>query len=95
MVEVYYHICKLLGRVQAEIRVASFLTNMPVKLVSLNKSLMFKAGELKCSHSNILSYNDCLIVAYDLNRKITLHTLEKIFKNSFLILKLKNISFSK
>jgi len=93
LVELYYHICKLLGKGPAEVRVASFLNNIPFKLVSLNKTLVFKAGELKCSHSKILSYNDSLIVAYALNKKITLHTTEKNLHQTFPDLKVKEYVF--
>ena len=93
LVEVYYHICKLLGKTQAEVRVASFLSHIPVKLISLNRSLVFKAGELKCSYSKILSYNDCLIIAHVLNRKITLHTTEKNLQKFFPHIKVKEYTF--
>lgn len=93
LIEAYYHICRLLGNIAAETRIASFINNYPVKLVYLNSSLVFKAGELKCKHSNILSYNDCIIIAYALNKRIFLHTTEKNFHTIFPTLKLKEYRF--
>lgn len=93
LIEAYYHMCKLLGKVGAEIRIASFVDNYPVILVNINKSLVFKAGELKCKYSHILSYNDCLIIAYALNKKIMLHTIDKGLGNILPTLKLKEYIF--
>ncbi len=93
LIEAYYYICRLLGNIAAEIRIASFINNYPVKLVNLNSSLVLKAGELKCKHSNILSYNDCIIIAYALNKKIFLHTTKKNLHKILPTLKLKEYSF--
>jgi predicted nucleic acid-binding protein len=93
LVEVYYQICRLSGQDAAEARVASFLHNYPVRLVNLNKSLIFKAGKMKCQHSNILSYIDCLAIAFSLNKKITLHTTEKNLGEIFPDLKLEEYYF--
>ncbi|TFF88527.1 MAG: type II toxin-antitoxin system VapC family toxin [Promethearchaeota archaeon] len=93
LVEAYYHMCKFLGKIGAETRIASFIEKYPVNLVNLNKSLIFKAGELKCQYSNSLSYNDCIIIAYALNKKITIHTTEKGLNKLFPTLKLKEYLF--
>lgn len=77
LAEVYFHICKVSGKTAAEVRVATFLSTYPVKLVPLNKSLVFKAGELKCQYPGVLSYVDCLVIALALNHKLTIHTTEK------------------
>jgi PIN domain nuclease of toxin-antitoxin system len=93
LVEIYYQICRLSRQDAAEAHVASFLHNYPVRLVNLNKSLIFKAGKMKCQHSNILSYFDCLAIAFSLNKKITLHTTEKNVGEIFPDLKLEEYFF--
>ncbi|MHA1104743.1 MAG: PIN domain-containing protein [Promethearchaeota archaeon] len=75
--EAFFQICKLRGKVEAEITIATFLNTYPIKLINLNQSLIIKAGLLKCQHYNELSYNDCFAVAYALNKKLTFHTTEK------------------
>lgn len=91
--EVYYHICKENGKQAAEVRVASFLNKYPVKVVNLNQSLVLKAGDLKCSYSKVLSYNDCFAISYALNKKFTFHTTEKSLKKILPTLKLKTYDF--
>ncbi len=93
LIEAYYRISKLIGLVGADTRIASFIENYPIKLVNLNKSLVFKAGELKSKYSHILSYNDCIIIAYALNKKIEMHTTEKDLHNILPTLKLKEYQF--
>jgi len=75
--EAFFQICKLRGKADAEITIATFLNTYPIKLINLNQSLIIKAGLLKCQHYNELSYNDCFTVAYALNKKLTFHTTEK------------------
>jgi len=75
--EAFFQICKLRGKADAEITIATFLNTYPIKLINLNQSLIIKAGLLKCQHYNELSYNDCFAVAYALNKKLTFHTTEK------------------
>jgi len=75
--EAFFQICKLRGKIDAEITIATFLNTYPIKLINLNQSLIIKAGLLKCQHYNELSYNDCFAVAYALNKKLTFHTTEK------------------
>jgi predicted nucleic acid-binding protein len=91
--EVFFHICNLNGKVSAENIVANFLNTYPIKLVNLNQSLIIKAGILKCQHYNILSYNDCFIISYCLNKKCILHTTEKHLKENILSLRLKLYTF--
>ena len=75
--EAFFQICRLRGKVDAEITIATFLNTYPIKLINLNQSLIIKAGLLKCQHYDELSYNDCFAVAYALNKKLTFHTTEK------------------
>lgn len=93
IVEVYYHMSKILGKIGAETRIASFFNNYPIKLIHLNKSLVLKAGELKSEYPNILSYNDCMIIAFSLNNKITLHTTEKNLHKILPNLRVKEYNF--
>lgn len=91
--EAFYHICKLIGKVAAEVKIGSFLNSYPVKVVNLNQSLIIKAGLLKCQHSKVLSYNDCISIAYALNKKYVFHTTEKGLGKILPNLKLKTYSF--
>jgi predicted nucleic acid-binding protein len=93
IVEVFYHICKLKGKANAETMIATFLKTYPIKIVNLNQSLIFKAGILKCQHRAELSYNDCYAIAFSLNKKITFHTTEKSLSKILPTLKLKTYRF--
>lgn len=93
LVEAFYHICVLKGRASAETMIATLLKRYPIRIVNLNHSLIFKAGNLKCQHRNVLSYNDCYAIAFSLNKKITFHTTEKNLGNLLPILKLKTYVF--
>ena len=77
IIEVFKHLCILKGKVHAENTITSFINSYPVNLVDLDESLILKAGALKCQFQTKLSYNDCMVVAYSLNKKFTLHTTEK------------------
>ena len=91
--EVFYHICKKMGKQAAAVRVASFLNRHPIKVIPLNQSLILKAGELKCKHAQQLSYNDCFAISYALNKKLTFHTTEKELNKILPTLKLKTYMF--
>ncbi len=93
IVEAFYHICKLRGKIIAETIIATFLNTYPLKIVNLNQSLIFKAGILKCQHRTTLSYNDCYAIAFALNKKITFHTTEKGLGKILPNLKLKIYTF--
>ncbi|HUY00774.1 MAG TPA: hypothetical protein VMV49_14530 [Candidatus Deferrimicrobium sp.] len=77
LIEVYKQLCILEGKVFAESTITSFINNYPVILVNFDISLVLKAGALKCQYRRTLSYNDCIVIAYSLNKKLTLHTTEK------------------
>ncbi|MGQ4875850.1 MAG: type II toxin-antitoxin system VapC family toxin [Promethearchaeia archaeon] len=93
LVEVYYNICKLKGKEVAQNQIASFFYEIPFKLVSLDKSLILKAGILKCQYRKQLSYNDCYAIAYALNNNMTFHTTEKELKKILPNLKVKEYRF--
>ncbi len=77
LLEVYKLLCILQGKSFAETSITSFINNYPVNMVELDISLILKAGMLKCQHRKTLSYNDCIVIALSLNRKLKLHTTEK------------------
>ena len=78
LVEAFSQLCKLKGGLDfAEKTIIEFLNTYPVKLVSLNQSLILKAGQLKCKHRNVLSLVDCIAIGYALNKKMPFYTTEK------------------
>ncbi len=78
LIEAFSQFCKLKGGIEfAEKTIIEFLNTYPVKMVSLNQSLIIKAGQLKCKFRNILSIVDCIALGYALNKKIEFHTTEK------------------
>ncbi|MEJ2276936.1 MAG: PIN domain-containing protein [Candidatus Lokiarchaeota archaeon] len=81
LIESYYHLCKLKGIEIAKIVITSFLKTYPVELISIGEDLIFSAGKLKCQNRKILSYNDCLCIAFCLNNKVEFHTTEENLKN--------------
>ena len=81
LVEVFKHLCRLKGIEIASAHITSFIQTYPIRLIDLDLALIIKAGTLKCQNSEKLSYIDCMIVAYCLNEKITLHTTEKTIQH--------------
>ncbi|MFW9856930.1 MAG: PIN domain-containing protein [Candidatus Thorarchaeota archaeon] len=77
LVEVFKHLCIANGKSFAESSVSAFQKNYPVIFVSLSNDIILKAGGLKCQYRRILSYFDCLVIAYVLNESLVLHTTEK------------------
>ncbi len=77
--EAYKHICVLRGKLVAQASMAKVLNDYPIKLVEMAPSLLFKAGSLKCSYRNELSYTDCFVIAHALLDHAEMHTTEKDF----------------
>ncbi|MHA2247728.1 MAG: PIN domain-containing protein [Candidatus Hodarchaeales archaeon] len=77
LVEVFKHLCIAKGKLFAESSISSLQKNYPLILVSLSNDIILKAGGLKCQYRRILSYFDCLVIAYALNERLVLHTTEK------------------
>ncbi|MGV9199617.1 MAG: PIN domain-containing protein [Promethearchaeia archaeon] len=77
LIESYYHLCKLKGNEIAQITITSFLNKYPINLVHISNDLIYSAGKLKCQNRKTLSYNDCLSIAFCLNKKVAFHTTEK------------------
>ena len=91
LAEVYKHLCIAKGKDFASSSIVSFLNSFAIQVVSLKLSYIIRAGELKCSYRNILSYNDCFVLAFAIIRKYELHTTEKKFPS---IPHLKTIIYS-
>ena len=77
LVELYWQICRLKGIEIAKIAITSFIRKFPIVKVDLDENIILKAGMVKCQHKSSLSYNDCISIAYCLNKKIPFHTTEK------------------
>ena len=77
LVEVFKHLCIAKGKLFAELSISSLQKNYPLIFVSLSNDIIIKAGGLKCQYRTILSYFDCLVIAYALNERLVLHTTEK------------------
>ncbi len=77
LVEVFKHLCIAKGKLFAESSISALQKNYPLIMVSLTNDTILKAGGLKCQYRRILSYFDCLVIAYALNEKLVLHTTEK------------------
>lgn len=77
LVEVFKHLCIAKGKLFAESSISALQKNYPLILVSLTNDTILKAGGLKCQYRRILSYFDCLVIAYALNERLVLHTTEK------------------
>lgn len=77
LIEVYKHLCIANGKNFAQSGVIKIIDDYPLKLVEIDKSLIIKAGSLKCSYRTKLSYIDCVVIAYGLLNKLEMHTTEK------------------
>jgi predicted nucleic acid-binding protein len=78
--EVFYHQCKKRGALETTIQLRNLLDNYPIELVELDRDLLFSAGKLRCQHQSILSYIDCMSIAYCLQSGAVFHTTEKKIK---------------
>lgn len=77
LVEVFNHLCIAKGKTFAEASITALQLNYPLVFVPITNDTLLKAGGLKCQYRRILSYFDCLVIAYTLNEKLVLHTTEK------------------
>jgi hypothetical protein len=94
LVEAFSQFCKLEGGIKfAEKTIVDLLNTYPLKLVSLNQSLIIKAGELKCKHRNVLSLVDCIAIGYAVNKNMEFHTTEKVIDELFPRLKIVKYHF--
>lgn len=81
LIEVFKHLCVKKGNDFAINSLNSFRVRVPLEIGQLTDSLIIAAGKLKCQYRGILSYIDCIIVAYAIDQKVELHTTEKELKN--------------
>ena len=80
LIEAYFHICKDQGVTEATTQITNFQSQYPINLVDLDDPLIFHAGKLKCQHAQVLSYIDCITIAFSLCENAELHTTEKLLK---------------
>ncbi len=78
--EVYFHLCRAKGREYASTKIVAMLDLFPLEIIHVNTPLIIKAGQLKCQNQKLLSYNDCLSIAYCMLNKVPFHTTEKKLK---------------
>ncbi|BDB98524.1 PIN domain nuclease [Saccharolobus caldissimus] len=87
LVEFLYTYGKLKGIEEANVRL-SLILNSPIKIVSTNKELALRAGELKVKRQN-LSIVDCFIVAFAEKENATIYTtdleIERVYKNTIIL----------
>ena len=77
LIEVYKHLCIAKGKNFAQSGIIKIMDEYPLKIVEMDKSLIIKAGSLKCSYRTKLSYTDCVVIAFGLLNKLEIHTTEK------------------
>ena len=77
LIEVYKHLCIAKGKNFAQSSIIKIMDEYPLKIVEIDKSLIIKAGSLKCSYRTKLSYTDCVVIAFGLLNKLEIHTTEK------------------
>ena len=94
--EVFFHICQLRGRDEANEKIISFIRKYTPNLVELDESLILETGYLKCHHRTTLSYIDCMSIGFCLNEKLPFYTTEKNLKNipNSLLSKLKVVKYN-
>ncbi|BAK54456.1 type II toxin-antitoxin system VapC family toxin [Sulfurisphaera tokodaii] len=88
LAEFLYTYGKLKGLEEARVRL-SLILNSPIKIVSTNRELALRAGELKVKYQN-LSIVDCFIVALAEKENAVVYTtdsgIERVYKNTKVIL---------
>ncbi|MBN2151975.1 MAG: PIN domain-containing protein [Candidatus Lokiarchaeota archaeon] len=77
LIEAFKHLCVSGGKEYASDVINSIYLDGKVQIVPLNRLLVISAGKLKCQHRNVLSYNDCILIAVALKERATVHTTEK------------------
>ena len=86
LAEFLYTYGKLKG-IEANVRL-SLILNSPIKIVSTNKGLALRAGELKVKHQN-LSIVDCFLVVFAEKENAELYTTDseigKVYKNTIIL----------
>ena len=80
LVEFLYTYGKLKGIEEANVRL-SLILNSPIKIVSTNKGLALRAGELKVKYQN-LSIVDCFLVAFAEKENAAIYTTDSEMEKS-------------
>ncbi|MQL54731.1 type II toxin-antitoxin system VapC family toxin [Acidianus ambivalens] len=88
LAEFLYTYGRLKGIEEANARL-SLILNSPIKIVSTNKELALRAGELKIKYQG-LSIVDCFIVAFAEKENAIIYTTDsgigKVYKNTKLVI---------
>ncbi|MEJ2769755.1 MULTISPECIES: type II toxin-antitoxin system VapC family toxin [unclassified Stygiolobus] len=86
LAEFLYTYGKLKG-IEANVRL-SLILNSPIKIVSTNKELALRAGELKVKYQN-LSIVDCFLAAFAEKENAAIYTTDseigKVYKNTIIL----------
>jgi hypothetical protein len=87
LAEFLYTYGKLKGIEEANVRL-SLILNSPIKIVSTNKELALRAGELKVKHQN-LSIVNCFLVVFAEKENAEIYTtnseIGKVYKNTIIL----------
>ncbi|ADX84857.1 type II toxin-antitoxin system VapC family toxin [Saccharolobus islandicus] len=87
LAEFLYTYGKLKGIEEANVKL-SLILNSPIKIVSTNKELALRAGELKVKYQN-LSIVDCFIVAFAEKENAVIYStdseIERVYKNTIIL----------
>jgi hypothetical protein len=81
LAEFLYTYGKLKGVETAEVRLSLILSS-PIKVVSTDKELALRAGELKLKHQN-LSIVDCFVVAFAERENAVIYTTDSEIKRAY------------
>ncbi|MHA1679902.1 MAG: hypothetical protein ACTSUE_02770 [Promethearchaeota archaeon] len=76
LTESYKHLCIAKGKQYAQACVAKILEGHNIILHEIDKSLILKAGALKCRYRKELSYVDCFVIGLALLNKFEVHSTE-------------------
>jgi hypothetical protein len=80
LTESYKHLCVAKGKQYAQACVAKILEDYDIVLHEIDKSLIIKAGALKCRYRKELSYVDCFVIGLALLNKYEVHSTESFPK---------------
>ena len=81
LAESLYTYGKLKGIETAKVRLSLILSS-PIKVVSTDKELALRAGELKLKHQN-LSIADCFVVAFAERENAVIYTTDSEIKRAY------------
>ncbi|MHA1792271.1 MAG: hypothetical protein ACTSVI_06465 [Promethearchaeota archaeon] len=76
LTESYKYLCIAKGKQYAQACVVKIMEDYNIDLHEIDKSLILKAGELKCRFRKELSYVDCFVIGLALLNKYEVHSIE-------------------